>query len=132
MHDIPGASVFVAVGDEVVEAVYGVINTRTRVPVTPDAVFQVQSVTKVFTAGLVMQLVDERLVNLDDPVRCYMPEFRTASSGTRDGSDATRPCVLLRRDRTSAPRVLRAAAADVRRGPGLVGLHVGLRAGCFA
>lgn len=77
-HDIPGASIVVAVADEVIEVVYGVVNTRTRVPVTPDAVFQIQSVTKVFTATLVMQLVDEGLVDLDDPVRYHLPEFRTA------------------------------------------------------
>jgi CubicO group peptidase (beta-lactamase class C family) len=77
-HGIPGASVAVGVGDEVVEAAAGVVNTRTRVPVAPDSVFQIQSITKVWTATLIMQLVDDGLVNLDDPVRAYVPEFRTA------------------------------------------------------
>ncbi len=62
----------------VVEAAAGVVNTRTRVPVAPDSVFQIQSITKVWTATLIMQLVDDGLVNLDDPVRAYVPEFRTA------------------------------------------------------
>ena len=75
---VPGASVFLASGSNVVEATAGVVNTRTRVPVTPDAVFQIQSVTKIFTATLVMQLVDEGLLGLDDPVQAHLPEFRTA------------------------------------------------------
>ncbi len=37
--------------------------------------FQIGSVTKVWTASLVMQLVDEGLVDLDVPVRRYLPEF---------------------------------------------------------
>jgi CubicO group peptidase (beta-lactamase class C family) len=38
----------------------------------------IQSTTKVWTATLVMQLVDEGLVELDDPVVRHLPEFRTA------------------------------------------------------
>ncbi|WP_158299922.1 serine hydrolase domain-containing protein [Glycomyces paridis] len=77
-HGVPGVSVAVGVDGEVVEAVAGVVNTRTRVPVAPDSVFQIQSVTKVWTATLVMQLVDGGLVGLDDPVRSHLPGFRTA------------------------------------------------------
>lgn len=77
-QDVPGASIFLSSASDVVEATAGVVNTRTRVPVTPDAVFQIQSVTKIFTATLVMQLVDEGLVGLDDPVQAHLPEFRTA------------------------------------------------------
>ncbi len=77
-EDVPGASVFLAWGSHVVEAVHGVVNTRTRIPVTPDAVFQIQSVTKIFTATLVMQLVDEGVLDLDDPVQVHLPEFHTA------------------------------------------------------
>lgn len=77
-HGVPGASVAVGVGDAVVEAAAGVVNTRTGVPVAPDSVFQIQSITKVWTATLIMQLVDDGLVDLDDPVRAYVPGFRTA------------------------------------------------------
>ena len=38
----------------------------------------VQSVTKVLTATLVMQLVDEGLVALEDPVHLHLAEFRNA------------------------------------------------------
>jgi hypothetical protein len=35
-------------------------------------------VTKLWTSTLVMQLVDEGKVDLDKPVRTYLPEFRVA------------------------------------------------------
>lgn len=76
LYEVPGASVAIVVGDQIVEAVHGVTNTRTQVPVTPDTVFQIQSVTKVLTATLVMQLVDEDLIGLDDLVQAHLP-FRT-------------------------------------------------------
>ncbi|WP_157974893.1 serine hydrolase domain-containing protein [Glycomyces dulcitolivorans] len=77
-HGVPGAAVAVAVGDETAEAATGVVNRRTGVPVTPEAVFQIQSVTKVWTATLVLQLVDDGLIALGDRVRDHLPEFRTA------------------------------------------------------
>jgi CubicO group peptidase (beta-lactamase class C family) len=75
---VPGASVVVIRGAHVIETTAGVVNARTRVPVTPDTLFQIQSITKIFTATLVMQLVDEGLVDLDRPVNIYLPGFHTA------------------------------------------------------
>jgi CubicO group peptidase (beta-lactamase class C family) len=77
-HEVPGASVAVLVDGETVEAAAGVVNLRTGVPATPDAVFMIQSITKVWTATLVLQLVDAGLVELDAPVRTYLPAFRTS------------------------------------------------------
>ncbi|MQM25527.1 serine hydrolase domain-containing protein [Glycomyces albidus] len=77
-HGVPGAAVAVGIGDATAEAATGVVNRRTGVPATPDAVFQIQSITKVWTATLVMQLVDEGQVALGDPVRAHLPRFRTA------------------------------------------------------
>lgn len=77
-YDVPGASVAVLAGDEVVEAAAGVVNLRTGVATTPDSPFQVQSVAKLWTATLVLQLVDEGRISLDDPVRRHLPRFRTA------------------------------------------------------
>ena len=76
-HDVPGASVAVLVDGQTIEAAAGVVNLRTGVEATPDALFMIQSITKVWTATLVMQLVDEGLVELDVPVRVYLPGFRT-------------------------------------------------------
>ena len=75
---VPGVSLAVRVGDEVVECTSGVLNLDTGVEATADSLFQIGSVTKTFTATLVMQLVDEGLVDLDQPVRTYVPEFSVA------------------------------------------------------
>ncbi|MFJ4770803.1 serine hydrolase domain-containing protein [Streptomyces uncialis] len=75
---VPGAAVAVTAGDEVVEAAAGVLSTATGVEATVDSLFQIGSVTKVVTATLVMQLVDEGRLDLDAPVRAVLPEFRIA------------------------------------------------------
>jgi len=83
-HHVPGASVAVLKGRRVVAtAAAGVTNLDTQVPVTPDAVFQIGSITKVFTATLIMQLVDDGLLSLDTPIIEYLPEFQIADPVTR-------------------------------------------------
>lgn len=83
-HSVPGASLAVVRGSRVVAtAAAGVTNLDTRVPVTPDSVFQIGSITKVFTATLIMQLVDEGLLSLDTPIVEYLPEFQIADTVTR-------------------------------------------------
>ncbi|MFS8097216.1 serine hydrolase [Lentzea alba] len=75
-HGVPGATAAVTVGDEVVEAAAGVLNKNTGVETTTDSVFQIGSITKVWTVTLAMQLVDEGLLDVDAPVRDYLPEFK--------------------------------------------------------
>jgi len=77
-NDVSGASVAVLAGGEVVGATFGVVSTRSGVPVTSDTLFMIQSITKIITATMAMQLVDDGLVGLDDSVRRHLPEFRTA------------------------------------------------------
>jgi CubicO group peptidase (beta-lactamase class C family) len=77
-HGVVGASAAVAVGDDVVEVAAGVLNKNTGVEATTDSVFQIGSITKVWTATLVMQLADEGLLDIDAPVRDYLPGFRVA------------------------------------------------------
>jgi CubicO group peptidase (beta-lactamase class C family) len=72
---VPGAAVALTDGETVIAAVHGVGNLRTGVPVTRDTLFQIGSISKVFTASLVMALVDQGKVDLDAPVRSYLPDF---------------------------------------------------------
>lgn len=53
-------------------------------PVTPATAFGIGSMTKSFTALAVMQLVDADLVELDAPVRRYLPAFRVADKGASE------------------------------------------------
>jgi CubicO group peptidase (beta-lactamase class C family) len=74
-HDVPGASVAVGHGDEVVEAVTGVLSRDTGAEVTSDSLFHVGSATKPWTAALVLQLAHEGVIDLDAPVVRYLPDF---------------------------------------------------------
>jgi CubicO group peptidase (beta-lactamase class C family) len=70
----PGAAVVAVVGEEVVWARgYGVANTETGAPVTPDTLFQIGSVTKSFTAAALLSASAQGLVALDRPVSTYVP-----------------------------------------------------------
>lgn len=75
-HGVPGASVAVLAGGEVATAAAGVLNVDTGVEATPDSLFQIGSITKVYTASLVMQLVDEGRADLDAPVVELLPELQ--------------------------------------------------------
>jgi CubicO group peptidase (beta-lactamase class C family) len=75
-HGVPGASLAVHDGGRTNAVASGTLNLATGVESTVDSLFQIGSVTKVWTATLVMQLVDEGLVELDAPVRRYLPDFQ--------------------------------------------------------
>jgi CubicO group peptidase (beta-lactamase class C family) len=76
--DIAGAQVAVAADDTLVHAEAGVANVELGTPVTADTLFQIGSTTKVYTAALVMQLVDQGLVDIDRPVADHLPDVRLA------------------------------------------------------
>ncbi len=80
-HEVPGAAVGVLYGGEVADHAAGLLSKATGVEATADSVFQIGSITKVWTTTLVMQLVDEGKVDLDVPVREYVPEFVLGDDG---------------------------------------------------
>jgi len=82
-HHVPGATLgILRMGqgrdDELAEAAFGVLNKETGVEVTTDTLFQIGSITKVWTTTVVMQLVDEGLLDLEAPVAEVLPELRLA------------------------------------------------------
>jgi CubicO group peptidase (beta-lactamase class C family) len=77
-HQVPGAAVAVSSGDDVIDTAAGVLSKATGVEATADSLFQIGSITKVWTTTLAMQLVDEGKLDLDVPVRTYLPEFKIA------------------------------------------------------
>ncbi|WP_159500128.1 serine hydrolase [Microbacterium sp. 18062] len=77
-HGVPGAAVGVLIDDETIDSAAGLLHLGTGVEADTDSLFQIGSITKVWTATLVMQLVDEGLLDLDTPIRAYLPEFHIA------------------------------------------------------
>ncbi|MFF0436863.1 serine hydrolase domain-containing protein [Streptomyces sp. NPDC004327] len=59
----------------------GVHDLRTNRPADPGARFRAGSVTKVFTAAVVLQLAAEGRIDLDRPARAYLPELIPAAYG---------------------------------------------------
>ena len=77
-HRVPGAVLGILHGGEVTSTGVGVLSKATGVEVTTDSLFQIGSITKVWTATLAMKLVDEGLLELDAPVVEVLPGFRVA------------------------------------------------------
>ena len=75
---VPAAAVGVLQDGQVIDHAYGILNLATGVEATTDSLFQVGSITKLWTADLVMQLVDEGRVGLDDEIRRHLPGFAVA------------------------------------------------------
>ena len=70
---IPGCALMVRYNGKVVLAAgYGFANLEHNVPVTPQTVFQSGSVGKQFTAMAVMILIEEKKLDLDDPISKYL------------------------------------------------------------
>jgi CubicO group peptidase (beta-lactamase class C family) len=63
---------------------FGVANTITGRPVTPDMAFAVASNSKVVTAYIALRLVDQGLLSLDEPLNAYLREPWLPASEYRD------------------------------------------------
>ena len=73
---IPGAAVGVWADNRELIACHGVTSISNPLPVDQDTLFLLGSVTKTYTATALMCLVANGTVELDAPVRRYVPEFR--------------------------------------------------------
>lgn len=83
--DTRAASIAILYGDRIVwQEAFGVLQDSPAIPATPEARFNVGSVSKVLAALAVMILADRQLVQLDAPVVRYLPQFSMLSSGYRD------------------------------------------------
>ncbi|GAA2079178.1 serine hydrolase domain-containing protein [Actinomadura alba] len=76
--DVPGATLAIYHGGESLALATGVLHLETGVETTPGSVFQIGSVTKAYTAALVMRLADRGVLDIDIPLITYVPEFRVA------------------------------------------------------
>jgi len=79
---IPGLSLAVVKsGVPEKTAGYGLANLEWNTPVRPDTIFQIQSVTKTFTASAVMLLVEEGKVGLEDQITKYFSDLPKSWEG---------------------------------------------------
>ncbi len=72
-HGVPGATVGLLIDDKITVCATGVTRRDSEgVPVTTDTLFLLGSIAKVWTATLVMQLIDQARIGLDDPVNRHL------------------------------------------------------------
>lgn len=82
--DVPGVAAGVYVDGREIYAFHGVTSVDNPLPVDEATLFQFGSTGKTFTATAVLRLVDEGRVDLDAPVRTYVPELRLKDAGVAE------------------------------------------------
>jgi len=74
--DAPGAAVVVSRDGEVIyENAFGLADVELEVPLQPDHVFRLASVTKQYAAAALLKLVEEGRIELQDPLSKFLPDF---------------------------------------------------------
>ena len=77
---VPGVSVGVWYKDREYDAGFGVTSVENPIAVTPDTLFQTGSISKTFTATVLMRLAELGKVELDAPVRKYIKDFKLSNA----------------------------------------------------
>lgn len=75
-HAVPGAQLAVDTGTELISVATGVTRSGGGLPVDSGTAFAYGSVTKAFTATLVVQLASDGDIGLDEPLAGSLAEFR--------------------------------------------------------
>ncbi|MBT1075783.1 serine hydrolase domain-containing protein [Geobacter grbiciae] len=79
-NDVTGLSIALVDDQRVVWAQgFGVADEANKVPATPDTIYRVGSISKLFTATAVLQLAEQGKMDIDKPLSTYLPEFSVKS-----------------------------------------------------
>jgi CubicO group peptidase (beta-lactamase class C family) len=85
---IPGAILLIQQhGKPVYRESFGVRNVATQLPITPNTIFRLYSMTKPITSVAAMMLIDEGKLKLDEPLSKYIPSFTNAKVGVEKKLD---------------------------------------------
>ena len=69
-------SILLAKNDEIVfEDYHGFINLKTKEPITAASTFHLASISKTFTATVILHLMEQGRIALDDAIEKYLPNF---------------------------------------------------------
>jgi CubicO group peptidase (beta-lactamase class C family) len=96
-NDLPGISVaLIDDQDIIMQNSFGYANLEENIFATPETVYRMGSVAKVFTALEIMRLYNEGLVDLDAPITDYIPDF-SIKSRFQDNTSITIRSLLTHR-----------------------------------
>jgi methyl acetate hydrolase len=74
--EVPGVVALITDRDRVLyHSAFGVADVSTGLPLKPDALFRIASMTKPITSVALMQLVEQGRIGLDEPAAKYLPEL---------------------------------------------------------
>ena len=88
---VPGVAVGLLLDGTEHTAGFGVTNVEHPLPVDADTLFQIGSTTKTATATLALQLAEAGRLDLDAPVRAYLPDLRLADEAVAARGHAAPP-----------------------------------------
>ncbi len=110
----PGMTLALANRDGLLRASqYGFADMKTGVKVQPDTLFEIGSISKSFVAIAILQLVDERKLDLHRPVKDYLPWLKVESNYA---PFTTHHLLSHTAGLSSVPLLLRVAATTLRVG----------------
>jgi CubicO group peptidase (beta-lactamase class C family) len=75
-HGVPGVAIGIFDSGTLTLRGLGVTNVEDPLPVTEHTVFPIASISKTFAATMVMRLVEQGKLDLEAPVRRYLPDFK--------------------------------------------------------
>src|SRR3954454_19662715 len=73
---VPGAAVGILYDGVEYTAGVGITNINHPLPVDSDTLFQIASISKTFTATTTMRLVEQGKLDLDTPLKTYLPGLK--------------------------------------------------------
>jgi CubicO group peptidase (beta-lactamase class C family) len=72
----PGCVVLIAKkGNIIYKKAFGVSDLELNIPMKPDMIFRIGSITKQFTAIAILQLVEQGKISLQDSIQKYVPDY---------------------------------------------------------
>jgi len=77
-YGVPGVALGIVKNGQVTMRGFGVTNVDNPQPITADTIFPVASISKTVTTTAIMRLVEQGKINLNAPVRTYLPDFKLA------------------------------------------------------
>jgi D-alanyl-D-alanine carboxypeptidase len=88
-HNFDGTILIQQRGKRIYQKSFGIADRAFNIPIKNDTRFKVASITKAFTAVLILQLCEQGKIALDQPIKTYLPDY------TGEGADKIKVHHLL-------------------------------------
>lgn len=89
-EEIPGVVAYISQhGHLIYHKAFGFQNIANKTPMQTNSIFRMASMTKALTAVAILQLVERGLLQLDDEIEQYLPEFKNRTILSKMHPDST-------------------------------------------